>query len=112
MNTQNKTTETVKREPEYTLEDCGCYVDGARGIYAIDAIVEIAESHGAKIADCDPEDKHEHVSTSDTSRFAGCEFAGDIEDECDTYMNDNYGVPGAYWGRNENGDWGLWTTEE
>lgn len=94
----------------YTIEDCGCYVDGARGIYATDAIVAFANAHGANIVhdeDCD-----NHADTSRESTFAGCEFAGDYEDEADAWMNEHYAVDGAYWGRNENGDWGLWATDE
>ncbi len=103
---------------KYTLKDCGCYVDGARGIYAIDAIVEIAEAHGLRDQTCGID--HEHDETCDESRFAGCEFAGEIEDACDDYMNKHFSVDstdensndGAYWGRNENGDWGLWQIDE
>ena len=96
-------------EQVYTLDDCGCYVDSAWGIYATDKVVEIAREHGADIkhdADC------EHVETCFPSEFAGCECSGDYEDEADNYMNEYYGVDGAYWGRNENGDWGLWTIDE
>jgi len=34
----------------------------------------------------------------------GCEFAYEYEDEADEYMNEHYGVKGAYWG--------LWKTED
>jgi hypothetical protein len=98
------------KENLYTAEDVGCYVDGARGIYAIDAIVEFAESHGMADQTCDTSN-HTHEETHDDSRFAGCEFAGEIEDEIDDFMNTTYPVNGAYWGRNENSDWGLWTIE-
>lgn len=103
----NKTTDSTK----YTIEDCGCYVDGARGIYAIDEIVSIAESHGGRVHDCDMQG-HDHGETCFESRFAGCEFAGDVEYGCDDYMNTHFGVDGAYWGRNENGDWGLWEIDD
>jgi hypothetical protein len=46
------------------------------------------------------------------STYADCDFGGEIEDECDTYMNDKHGVDGAFWGRSEAGDWGLWECEE
>jgi hypothetical protein len=94
---------------KYTLEDVGCYVDGARGIYATDAIQEFAEAHGMEQIECKG---HKHAETCFSSRFAGCEFAGEIEDEADFYMNENYGVEGCYWGRSEGGDWGLWPIEE
>jgi hypothetical protein len=98
-----------KIDNTYTIEDCGCYVDGAEGIYATDRVVEFARAHGAVIEhdkDC------QHYETCFDSEFAGCEFAGDYEDEADTYMNDHHPVDGAFWGRNENGDWGLWSVED
>ncbi len=104
---QNQKADASQNSVKYTLNDCGCYVDGARGIYAIDAIVDIAESHGM----VEPKCEHTHEETHDESRFAGCQYAGEIEDGCDEYMNDKYGVDGAYWGRSEQGDWGLWEVD-
>ena len=95
----------------YTLADVGCYVDGARGIYAIDRIVEIAEEHGMDVARCgDTDCKHCAGGDDDDSddSWSTCEWAGDIEDYIDDYMNESYPVDGAYWGRSEAGDWGLW----
>ena len=89
----------------YTLDDCGCYVDGARGIYAIDMIVDFAESHGFELGDDDPMNPLPE-SLSD------CEWSSEIEDDVDSFMNETFNVDGAYWGRNEQGDWGLWTIEE
>lgn len=77
----------------YTADDAGCYVDGARGIYSSDAVVVFAEDHGMPKAD----------ATIPSI---------DLEDDADEYMNDHYPVDGYFWGRNENGDWGLWNTEE
>lgn len=98
-------TETKTKEPTYTLEDVGCYVDGARGIYAVDKIVRFVENHGGSLDDCGCDNKEPH-------KVSACEFASEIEDEADEYMNDNYGVESAYWGRNKNSDWGLWEIEE
>ena len=89
--------------------EIGCYVDSARGIYATDVIVATANAYGAKIEH--DEDCIEHAETCDDSIFAGCEFAGEYEDMADEYMNEHYSVDCAYWGRNEDGDWGLWTIE-
>jgi len=90
----------------YTLVDIGCYVDEACGLYSIDAIVTFARNHGAVIVSC--EDDHVHEDTALASEFAGCEFSNEVEDEANEYMNNTYPVEGAYWCRNENGDWGLW----
>lgn len=95
---------------KYTLEDVGCYVDGSRGIHAIDRIVEIAEEHGmtgliCTCAGCDDRNNGK-------GEWHQCEWIGEIEDDCDNYMNDHYPVEGAYWGRSEQGDWGLWESEE
>lgn len=91
----------------YTRADCGCYVDGARGIYAVDAIIAFACDHGADIRH-DAQEDCDHAATCFDSDFAGCEFACDYEDEATDYMNAHYSVDSAYWGRNEYGDWGLW----
>jgi hypothetical protein len=32
----------------------------------------------------------------------------DWQAEAEEYMNAEFPVEGAYWGRNKNGDWGLW----
>jgi hypothetical protein len=97
-----------KTDITYTLQDVGCYVDGARGIYAIDAIVEFAESHGFT---------HDVEQTptgmpGDFLTYSRDEFVGELEDEVDEYMNEHYPADGAYWGRSEQSDWGLWPTEE
>lgn len=80
---------------EYTTMDVGCYVDGARGIYAVEAIVDFARSHGAVIERDDQT----------------C-FESEYEDEADDYMNADYPVDGCFWGRNDNGDWGLWPYDD
>jgi hypothetical protein len=87
---------------KYTLKDCGCYVDSARGCYAIDAINNFAQAHGYQL----PADTLGMLPLSDY------EFANEIEDEIDDYMNTNFAVDGASWGRNENSDWGLWEYSE
>jgi hypothetical protein len=102
---------------DYTLGDVGCYVDGSRGIYAVDRIVEITEEHGMETPDnCSDGDcarcAHGCKTAGDGthSEWALCFWTGEIEDDCDNYMNDHYPVEGAYWGRSEQGDWGLWET--
>jgi len=79
---------------QYTLDDCGCYVDGARGWYGVRKIVDFANLHGAAI---------EYKTNQ-----ADCNYDFDCEDEADDFMNDHFPVPGATWGRSEQGDWGLW----
>lgn len=95
----------------YTADHAGCYVDGSRGIYSTDAIVDFARHRGAVI-DHDPACTDNHADTCHDSEFAGCEWAGDYEREADEYMNQTYPVDGHFWGRNENGDWGLWSEAE
>lgn len=106
MNKQTETNETADAGQNcvtYTLSDCGCYVDGTRGTYAIDKIEDVARDHGYKL----PND----ISDQAFVTLSDCDFASWIEDEIDDYMNTHFGVEGAYWGRNENGDWGLWAIE-
>ena len=52
----------------YTLDNVGCYVDGARGIYAIDRIVEIAEKHSMIPPICEQtdDDMHDTENASDS----------------------------------------------
>ena len=91
--------------PQYTLADVGCYVDGARGIYAIDRIIEIATAHGMAEVECAcgscVQGQHEWS--------IGC---SEVEDDCDLFMNDTFAAEGACWGRNDNGDWGLWAIDD
>jgi hypothetical protein len=35
-------------EATYTLVDVGCYVDGSRGIHAVNSIANFVEDHGMK----------------------------------------------------------------
>jgi len=97
----NTNKETDKKVNPYLKNGIGCYVDSARGIYAIDAIADFAESHGFVINDEDP---HNPLPES----LSDYEFANELEDEIDDYMNANFAVSYAYWGRSEQGDWGLW----
>jgi hypothetical protein len=101
----------------YTPADAGCYVDGARGIYSTDAIVDFARDHGATIEhDIDGTSRYlescDHAETCFDSEFAGCEFNNEFEDAATDWMNDHFPVNGHYWGRAETGDWGLWPIEE
>lgn len=91
----------------YSLQDCGCYVDSARGRYAIDEIARFARTHGW-VDDL----KCPCLSCESGGKYSDCEWANDTEDEIDEYMNNNYHVEGAYWGRSEQGDWGLWSNED
>lgn len=92
----------------YTAADAGCYVDGCRGIYAVRAIIDFANAHGASL---------EHDSAcegidDEGMGLVGCEFANEYENEATDHMNDCHPVDGHYWGRSEQGDWGLWESED
>ena len=95
-------TNDFRSTGKYSLRDCGCYVDGAHGIHAIDKIVAFAKDHNFDL----DEDVAEYSTLSDY------EFRDEVEDAATDYMNEFYSVDGAYWGRNENGDWGLWESTE
>lgn len=94
----------------------GCYVDGVRGLYMVDAIVAIAEASGFEAKDCD--DKTcgrcaggQHLAGDGSyTEWMLCQWANEVEDEATKYMNANQAVEGCYWGH-ENGDWGLWPTD-
>lgn len=96
----------------------GCYVDGARGIYAVDAIVALAEAFGFEAKDCEDvtdgrcaDGQHEAGDGSYTE-WGHCQFANEVEDEATEYLNEHHGVEDCHWGRSEQGDWGLWPNEE
>lgn len=95
----------------------GCYVDGERGIYAVDAIITLAEAHGFKAKGCEDGEcarcaggQHEAGDGSYTE-WAHCQHNNEGEDEATNYMNEQHAVEGCYWGRTETGDWGLWPLE-
>ena len=92
-------------ENPYSAKDAGCYVDSSRGIYAFDAIVEFAEKHGFDVGDDDPQNPL-------PESLADYEWAPEIEDNATDYMNQFFPVIDHSWGRNENGDWGLWSDHE
>ena len=92
-------------ENTYTAADAGCWFDGSRGIHLIDAVVNMAvEAHKMPYPKCECD----HGAYT----FSECEFMGEIEDECDEFMNEHFSVDGHYWGRSEQGDWGLWECDE
>ena len=70
----------------YTLQDCGPFVHNLNPIESRARIAMFATQHGADIS-CHP---------------------SDWQAEAEEYMNAEFPVEGAYWGRNKNGDWGLW----
>ena len=95
----------------------GCYVDGARGLYAVDAIVALAEAHGFEAKDCGDGNcgrcaggKHLAGDGSYTEWML-CQWANEVESKATEYMNRHQAVEGCYWGRTETGDWGLWPIE-
>jgi hypothetical protein len=75
----------------------GCYFDCSRGIYIGNEVQLLAESNGWKPAGgiiTDP--RHEDY----------LEVVAEAED----WLNDSVAVEGHYWGYNEYGDFGLWST--
>jgi hypothetical protein len=109
---------TTKTANQYTLEDIGCYVDGAKGIYMVDDIVRIAEGHGMKT----PEGCGHEAGDGSYTEWSTCLFSNEISEcprcsknahlieECEEFMNDKFPVDNAFWGWSF-GDWGLWSNE-
>lgn len=104
----------------YSSKDAGCYVDSARGIYAVDAIVSFAENHGFtrkedrgefQVSTCSCRTSDD-LSALNHEKPSDCEYGNEIEDEATDYMNDNFPVDGYYWGRSDQSDWGLWEYDE
>lgn len=85
----------------------GCYVaESERGFFAVDDIVVHAMSLGFQPSPCNCR------SCVRLGLWSECEFANKIEQDANDYLNKNYGIPGHYWGRNKNADWGLWPFEK
>lgn len=109
---------TTKTDNQYTLEDIGCYVDGAKGIYVVDDIVRLAEGHGMKTPEgcgdsaCPRCAKNDHVAGCGSyTEWSRCRSSHEVEDECAEFMNNKFPVDGALWGYSW-GDWGLWPDNE
>lgn len=85
----------ILTEAKYTKKDIGAYFDGFRGRHIPKLVWDFAKTHGFK----------------PTEEFSE-EFDNECEDEATEYMNSKYMVKDAVWGRNENGDWGLWNYNE
>jgi len=96
---------------QWTPDDAGCYVDGARGIYAGEMIQEIARDEGRKdeILCCNGV-----LSDSECQ----CPSHRDPEayywatEEAEEYLNEHCAPKDHYFGNSEQGDWGLWPVEE
>jgi hypothetical protein len=78
---------------KYTIDDCGVYVDYGfqNADETCERVIGIATDHGFKPEPCDAE-----------------WIDSEVADEATTYMNDHYGVDGAYWTFDgDAGGWGL-----
>ncbi len=82
----------------------GCYVDGVRGIYAVDGIIALAEAHGFKAKGCEESiadfcprctgGQHQAGDGSYTE-WAHCQHNSEIEDEATAYMNEHHATEEA-----------------
>ena len=97
----------------------GCYVDSVRGLYMVDAIVALAEAFGFEAKGCDVaepcprcHDGQHMAGDGSYTEWSRCQSAGEVEDEATEYLNDKQSVESCYWGRTEQGDWGLWPNDD
>jgi hypothetical protein len=92
---------------KYSKPEPGCYVaEAERGFFAVDDIVVHAESLGFRPPVCNCE------SCGSLGSWSECEFAKKVEKEANDYLNRYHRIPGHYWGRNKNADWGLWPFQQ
>ena len=96
----------LETEKTYTSDDAGCYIDGVRGLYMVNRIVEIATALGM------PEPKECDDDGCGCEDWVHCLYSNEVWKEAEDYMNAEHGVEGHYWGMSEQGDWGLWPVEE
>lgn len=84
-----------------TAKDAGNWVDGSRGIYQGEMIIEIAEKHGFLVDEKDVANKK-----------ADGEHYHDLIEEATQYLNDQ-APEGYYFGNSDsNSDFGLWKSDE
>jgi hypothetical protein len=86
--------------PVYGADAAGCWFGSARGIYVGQAVIELALHHDWKPADVSGE-----ITSPDH------EFYCELWDEAEQFM-DRFAADGYWFGANENGDWGLWQSED
>jgi len=88
----------------------GCYVDGVHGIHMWKRIFTIAKNYGFEYEFTIPQIEAliEKEERGLQTPYIPGQLALDLENLIDYYLNDKMPVDQAYWGRNENRDWGLW----
>lgn len=84
----------------------GCYVDSSRGIYMYPAIVSFAKKNGYAPSNLYIDYQILRQEELDV------EIEVEEADEAIGWLNANYGNPVAFWGFNDNGDFGLWHEDE
>lgn len=98
----------------------GCYVDAARGRYVFDGIVQIvlplAQADG-KLKEL--RDEVDRVFGANEVQRLKAVFGDDVdelrdlvEDVLTEYMESEHHREGYWWGRSEEGDWGLWEVQD
>lgn len=89
----------------FTINDCGCYFDGARGFKDIAVnVVEFAQTYGFKVSDKDFAAAKENEYDNDALHW--------LWDEAEDYLNTKCAPDDCYFGSNESGDWGLWANDD
>ena len=83
-----------------TVSNEGNWVDGNRGIYQGQRIIEIAEGYGFVVK---PEDI--------VNKTPDGEFYSELVDDATDYLNE-LAPEGYYFGNTENGDFGMWKTDD
>ena len=96
---------------KYTMDDCGVYVDYAyqNADETCERVIGIAEDHGFKAG------QGPRLVPEGFAEPYDAEWVSEVADEATTYMNNHYGVDGAYWAFDgDAGGWGLFAedTEE
>lgn len=95
---------------QVTIVDVGCWLDSARGQYIGEEVQKIAIKAGFKMdfvsCNCD-----ETCPCGGKDESHGEWYSG-AWDDAEEYLNENVAPEGTLFYSNENGDWGLWETEE
>jgi len=84
------------------IMETGCYIQGSWGQYAIGRLCSIAEAHGWK---------NEYQVTEDTVTNFDLDFAIELADEAELWLNDNVAPDGHSFGWFD-GEFYLWSNTD
>lgn len=95
-----------------TPDDAGCWIEGSRGWYGSQRLIEIAESYGFALSaeDRDAVDAYFASDDADGSAAEAVTGQGGIADDAEDYLNANVAPEGYSFGWHD-GEFFLWSED-